>query len=360
MPIFDLLDTKIQKVIYKIGWRDFRLIQKESIQFLSDVANKIREKYLIISAPTASGKTEACFLPIISNIIHHGYNGVKILYISPLKALINDQFTRIEKLCEELKFPIVKWHGDANQTEKKKLIKEPNGILLITPESIEALFINKCSQIEKLFFNLDYIVIDEIHTLIGEARGNHLFSLIHRIEGIIGRKVSKIALSATINNMYSVQKFLNYDNPENVKIIKSNEEISHNLRGFIEGFDKKEHNEELLNKLFTEIKCNKNLVFENSKNKLELTCVKIKEIAKTENILNRFHIHHGSLSKEIREITEQQLKKEKNISVFCTSTLELGIDIGNIDKVILLSPPYNVASTIQRIGRSGREEKSDV
>lgn len=358
MAILDLLHPKIQKVIYKMGWTNFRPIQEESIQFLSNVSNKSKEKYLIISAPTASGKTEACFLPIVSNIIDHDYKGVKILYISPFKALINDQFIRIEKLCEELRFPIVKWHGDANQTEKIKLIKEPDGILLITPESIEALFVNRYYQLEKLFFNLDYIVIDEVHTLIGESRGNHLFSLINRIESIIGRKVSKIALSATINNTYAVQKFLNYDNPENVKIIKSNEEIASNLKGFVNGFYKKEYNAELLNKLFEEIKCNKNLIFENSKNRLEVCCVRIKDIAKKEKILNRFHIHHGSLSKEIREATEQKLKKEKNISVFCTSTLELGIDIGDIDKVILLSPPYSVASTIQRIGRSGRKENT--
>ena len=358
MSAYDLLHQKMQKAIYKMGWASFRPIQEEAINYLSNISNKEKEKNLIISAPTASGKTEACFLPIISNIINHNYKGVKILYISPLKALINDQFIRIEKLCEELKFPIVKWHGDANQTEKKKIIKEPDGILLITPESIESLFINRYFQIEKLFFNLEYIVIDEIHTLVEEPRGNHLFSLIHRIENIIGRKVSKIALSATINDYETVQKWIDFKNPDSVKVITSRNHIADNLVGCINGFNIEEYNAKLLNKLFDEIKVGKNLVFENSKNGLEVCCVRIKDIAKKEKILNRFYIHHGSLSKEIRETTEQRLKKEKDITVFCTSTLELGIDIGDIDKVILLSPPYSVSSTIQRIGRSGRKNNS--
>ncbi|GMO60763.1 MAG: DEAD/DEAH box helicase [Rickettsiales bacterium] len=354
MSSFDLLHPTIQKAVYKMGWTNFRVIQDEAIQILSPNPND-----LIISAPTASGKTEACFLPIISNIINNKVDGIKILYISPLKALINDQFVRIEKLCEELRFPIVKWHGDANQQAKIEMLKNPDGILLITPESIEAMFINRYREVEKLFKNLEYVVIDEVHIFIDSPRGNHLFSLLNRIEKIINKKVCKIALSATINDESPIKKWLNYDNPESVKFIKSDDNINTGLFGEIKGYYRKEYNAELLKDMFEAIKCNKNLIFADSKNMLERYCLNIKKLAKANKILDRFFIHHGSLAKEIREIVEIKLKNDNDISVFCTSTLELGIDIGDIDKIIFLSAPHKVSSTIQRLGRSGRKENSN-
>jgi ATP-dependent Lhr-like helicase len=349
METFELLEPRIQKAIYKMSWTNFRPIQEKSIQYLIKNSNN-----LIISAPTASGKTEAAFLPIISNILKSENSGLKILYISPLKALINDQFLRIERLCKEINISIVKWHGDVSSKEKNDLLKKPDGILLITPESIEALFVNKYREIKNLFKNLDYIVIDEVHSFIENQRGNHLFSLLNRIETIIEKKIIKIALSATINNYISVQKWLNYENPESVKIIESEDKISSGLKGKINGYNLKDYNKELLLDLYNEIKFNKNLIFENHKNMLEKFCINIKEIAKKDNFSGNFYVHHGALSKELRETVEEKLKKEKNISVFCTSTLELGIDIGDINKIIFLNTLKSVSSTIQRLGRSGR------
>jgi ATP-dependent Lhr-like helicase len=345
---YELLNERIQRAIYKMAWTRFRAIQDEAIEYLIKSPDD-----LIISAPTASGKTEACFLPIISNIIKTTTCGVKILYISPLKALINDQFSRIEKLCEELCFPVVKWHGDASRRDKIDLLENPDGILLITPESIESLFINRYRQIKNLFQGLEYVVIDEIHSFISGARGNHLFSLLNRIEKIIGKKVVKIGLSATINGLEIIQKWLNYDNPNSVKIIKSDE--AGGLRGEIRGYVKESL---IYEDLFSIIKNEKNLIFANSKSKLEEYCVRIRELSRREKILNRFFIHHGSLSKEIRETIEIKLKNEANISVFCTNTLELGIDIGDIDKIVFLDTPNSVSSLTQRIGRSGRKTAS--
>jgi ATP-dependent Lhr-like helicase len=342
---YNLLDEKIQRVIYKMGWTHFKPIQDEAIEYLVKSPSD-----LVISAPTASGKTEACFLPIISNIVELNCSGIKILYISPLKALINDQFSRIEKLCEELRFPTVKWHGDANYKEKINLLNNPEGILLITPESIEALFINKYRQLKNLFQNLRYIVIDEIHSFVGGVRGNHLFSLLNRIEKVIGRKIIKIGLSATINGAETIKKWINYENPDGVKVIESKE--GSGLRGEIKGYTSVRN---IYNDLFEIIRNDKNLIFANSKSKLEEYCVRIRELSKKEKILNRFFIHHGSLSKEIRETTEIKLKSEANISVFCTSTLELGIDVGNIDKIVFLDAPNSVSSFTQRVGRSGRK-----
>lgn len=349
MDSFHLLNHKIQKVIYDMKWESFRPIQNQAISHLINTPSD-----LIISAKTASGKTEAAFLPIISKIIDNARDSVKILYISPLKALINDQFQRITDLCKYINFPITKWHGDVSSHNKQSLLKNPAGILLITPESIESLILHRTSNLYMLLNNLEYIVIDEIHSFIGNERGCQLKSLVRRIESIIKHKPIKIALSATISNLQDVAYWINPTNPEAVKII---EDSSDNKK--IVGIIKCYMNETLEEDLFKVIKKDKNLIFANTKSTLELFCNSMQEFATKNNTQNIFHIHHGSISKNIREHTEMLLKKEDNISVFCTNTLELGIDIGNIDRIIfLLSPPFSVSSLIQRLGRCGRKENS--
>lgn len=360
MEPFYLLNKKIQKVIHEMKWENFRPIQDEAISHMINSPSD-----MIISAPTASGKTEAAFLPIISQIADEGKDSVKILYISPLKALINDQFLRIEALCKHIDFPITKWHGDANQSKKTTLIKNPAGILLITPESIESLFLNKTEFLGPLFKNLEYIVIDEIHSFIGNERGSQLKSLINRLEHTLEIRPYKIALSATISNLSDIAKWLNPNNTSSVRIIEDNDK-SKDTVGLIKcyensppvvGVDKDEFSE-LKQDLFKVIKQGKNLIFANTKMTLEEYCDSMQNIAKENNFPNNFYIHHGSLAKNIREQCEDLLKKELNISVFCTNTLELGIDIGNIDRVIFLAPPFSVASMVQRLGRCGRKEKA--
>ena len=353
MEPFYLLNKKIQKVIHEMKWENFRPIQDEAILHMVNNPSD-----MIISAPTASGKTEAAFLPIISQIADKGKDSVKILYISPLKALINDQFSRIEALCKHIDFPITKWHGDANQSKKVSLIKNPAGILLITPESIESLFINKTEFLGSLFQSLEYIVIDEIHSFIGNERGSQLKSLINRLEHTVEIQPYKIALSATISNLSDIAEWLNPNNPSTVKIIEDNNK-SKDIVGLIKcyknippiaGVDKDEFSE-LKQDLFNVIKQGKNLIFANAKMTLEEYCDSMQNIAYENSYPNNFYIHHGSLAKNIREQCENLLKKESNISVFCTNTLELGIDIGNIDRVIFLAPPFSVASMVQRLGR---------
>ena len=360
MEPFYLLNKKIQKVIHEMKWENFRPIQDEAILHMINSPSD-----MIISAPTASGKTEAAFLPIISQIADNGKDCVKILYISPLKALINDQFSRIESLCKHIDFPITKWHGDANQSKKTALIKNPAGILLITPESLEALFLNKTEFLGSLFKNLEYIVIDEIHSFIGNERGSQLKSLINRLEYAVAIHPYKIALSATISNLSDIARWLNPNNAYTIKIIKDNNK-SKDIVGLIKcyksippvvGVDNDVFSE-LKQDLFKVIKQDKNLIFANTKMTLEEYCDSMQHIATENKFSNNFYIHHGSLSKNIREECENLLKKEANISVFCTNTLELGIDIGNIDRVVFLAPPFSVASMIQRLGRCGRKENA--
>lgn len=355
---FSLLSKNVQHAIYDMKWTKLRSIQVDAIVHLLT-----SERDLIISAPTASGKTEAAFLPIISKIDTEKQNSVSVLYISPLKALINDQFLRITDLCKRLDIKITKWHGDANMTKKEALLKKPTGILLITPESLEALFVNKSSKLQELFSDLKYMVIDEIHSFIGTSRGTQLHSLLSRLNRYLKKPAVKIGLSATINDTTEITRWFSYQHPENVKVINDTGD-SKEIRGIIKAFqvdiplsDKsKKQEEKFLSALYKTASHGKNLIFSNSKRSLEIICDDLREKAETEKNHSIFRIHHGSLSKEIREDTEDELKKANNLSVFCTSTLELGIDIGNIDKILFLAPPIKVSSFIQRLGRCGRKE----
>ncbi len=369
MEAFDLLNKKLQRIIHEMKWESFRPIQNEAILHLINSPSDV-----ILSAQTAGGKTEAAFLPIISQIADSGENAVKIVYISPLKALINDQFSRVESLCKNMDFPITKWHGDANQSKKTKLIKDPAGILLITPESIESLFLNKTEYLKSLFGSMEYIVIDEIHSFIGNERGTQLRSLMNRLEDITGIHPYKIALSATISNIEDIAKWLNPDSPNSVKIIQDTNKPKETV-GLIKCYARKPANKKsssnnsgesnnseefspLKQDLFKVIRQGKNLIFANSKMLLEEYCDAMQTMALQNNLPNIFYIHHGSLAKNIREECEQLLKTQPNISVFCTGTLELGIDIGNVNRVLFLTPPFSVASMTQRLGRSGRKKNT--
>src|SRR4051812_35439985 len=148
----DLLHPGVQKAIWSMGWKEFRPIQSEAIHQVLESS-----KHLIITAQTAGGKTEAAFLPIISKLAEHPQPSIQALYVGPLKALINDQFERLEKICEALNIPVHRWHGDVSASRKRQVRENPSGILLITPESLESTFINYPNQITRMFKRLRFV-----------------------------------------------------------------------------------------------------------------------------------------------------------------------------------------------------------
>ena len=166
MNAFARLAPFIQDFIYNNHWTELRGIQVAACDVIFDT-----DANLLLSSGTASGKTEAAFLPVLTELYNHPSASVGVLYISPLKALINDQFKRLEQLILESDIPVCKWHGDASQTKKNALIKHPAGILQITPESLESLLINKRGSCLKLFSDLRYVIIDEVHHFMRDVRG---------------------------------------------------------------------------------------------------------------------------------------------------------------------------------------------
>ena len=205
---FSLLHPAVQRWVYKQGWKDLRAIQKSAIRPILSGKSDV-----VISAPTAGGKTEAVFLPACSAISGET-DGFGILYISPLKALINDQYRRLESLCEMLDMKVTPWHGDSPQSKKTAARRLPEGILLITPESLEARLIRDAGWVRAAFESLKYVVIDEYHAFMGFERGHHLQSLLTRLEHLLDRQKSpipRIALSATLGDMKGVLSFLRPD-----------------------------------------------------------------------------------------------------------------------------------------------------
>lgn len=347
---FNLLSEPIRKFIRDKGWDHLRPIQSAAI-------NKIMssDDNFIIAARTASGKTEAAFLPILSKV-NFNSQGVQVLYVSPLIALINDQFTRIEELCRNLDISVTKWHGEANKTRKNKLTKQPSGIVLITPESLEAMFVNKPFLVKQMFSNLKYVVIDEIHSFIGTDRGVQLKSVLSRLKHVNSDSFSIVGLSATIGD-YNEAKLFTGDKQRTIVLLdRTAKEINAAFRFF------KNTNDELpialLNKLYNETKESKVLIFPNSRGRAEEVAVKLKKISEKEKGHSNYFSHHSSLDREVREYVEYFAKNNKrhNFCISCTSTLELGIDIGTVDEIVQIDATHSISSLIQRVGRSGRKE----
>lgn len=361
MRAFDKLSRPVQKWIRNQGWSELRDIQSRTIHAVLDGTNDI-----IIAAETAAGKTEAAFLPLISKILDvdtSAETGFDIVYIGPLKALINDQHKRLKDICYETDIQITPWHGDISSSIKTKARKNPDGIVLITPESLEALFIRHGSLIPFLFGKTSAIVIDELHTFLDTERGVQLRSLLTRLEIVTSRPIRRVGLSATLGDMDLTKAYLRQAYPESVDLIEAESgqsELRLQLRGYIAGKtdnDVAAATEAVATHLFKSLRGTDNLVFAGSRQRVEIYADRLRKLCEISNLPQEFYPHHASLSRSHREFVEERLKNETlPTTAICTSTLELGIDIGDVTCVAQIGAPYTVASLRQRLGRSGRRQ----
>lgn len=364
---FEQLHPGIQRWIWEQGWTGLRDAQERAIAPLL-----VADRDVIIAAATAAGKTEAAFLPILTTIANAREESGLAIYVSPLKALINDQWGRLDSLCEKLEVPVIPWHGDVPQSRKKRFLKQPRGVLLITPESLEAIFVRRGSQSPRLFAEAMYIVIDELHAFIGSDRGKQMQSLLYRIEQAAGRRVPRVGLSATLGDMRLAADYLRPGDPAGVEMIVSKsggQDLRLQIRGYIrpvlfgEGDESQDDREKrqrvgiagVTDHLYKVLRGSNNLVFPNSRRNVELYADALRERCEKDNVPVEFWPHHGSLSRAIREETEQALKRsDRPATAICTTTLELGIDIGAVKSIAQIGPAPSVASIRQRLGRSGR------
>ncbi|MBE0548493.1 MAG: DEAD/DEAH box helicase [Rubrivivax sp.] len=358
---FSLLDERIQRFIWAEGWEALRDAQEAAIPLIVKA-----DRDVIVAAATAAGKTEAAFFPALTHLVQNQEAGL-IVYISPLKALINDQFGRLERLCERLDVPVWPWHGDVSSSVKNRFHKKPSGVLLITPESLEATLCNRGSSVAAIFKGTTFFVVDELHAFIGSERGKQLQSLMHRIQTAVNRRIPRIGLSATLGDMGLAAEFLRPGAGGGVAMVQSHSSglVQVQLRGYEELLVVREPKDDeevdpitpaqITSHLFKVLRGSNNLVFPNSRSLVEKYTNLLTERCAAENVPNEFWPHHGSLSKEIRTETEAALKqKERPATAICTNTLELGIDIGAVKSVVQVGPPPSVAGLRQRLGRSGR------
>jgi ATP-dependent Lhr-like helicase len=361
---FERLHPKLQEALYRMQWTKLRPIQVDAIHEVFD-----GDGDMIIAARTAAGKTEAAFLPVFSRLLAEPATGVRAIYAGPLKALINDQFSRLEVLCEEAEIPVHKWHGDVSSTSKRRLLERPSGVLLITPESIESLFVNHPHRLGALFSRLAYVVIDELHSFIGTERGAHLRSLLCRLRDKSRQPMRRIGLSATFGaEIEGVCRWLQPSEPGAVRIIEDPEKKAIQLkilgylrprrpRGPRAGAEATDNPPgDLESDIFETFHGETALIFANRKGEIEALADFASRESGRRGMPNLFRVHHGSLSKGEREQTEEDLKSARPTATFCSSTLEMGIDVGNVKLVGQVGPTWSVSSLAQRLGRSGRKE----
>ena len=354
---FDLLTEPIRRYIRDRRWEALRPIQAAAIQHIL-----ASDDNFILASRTASGKTEAAFLPILSKVDFQR-PGVAVLYVSPLIALINDQFQRIEQLCQYLDVPVTKWHGEASRGQKQRLLRQPAGIVLITPESLEAMFTNAPYHVKTLFAGLQYVVIDEIHAFLGTDRGLHLQSLLARLAAVNRDRFALVGLSATIGDYAEAKHFTGEPDRTKVLLDRAAQEMLTQFRYFGPEPGAKPGGGgdlplDLLKDLYKQTSTSKALIFPNSRGLAEFIAVKLRQISDRVHGHANYFSHHSSVDKEVRGYVEYFAKNNQRLPfcIACTSTLELGIDIGSVDKVVQIDTAQSIASLIQRVGRSGRRD----
>ena len=419
MSTFDRFAPFIQDYIYAHDWESLRGIQVAAADAVFNTDCNV-----LLTASTASGKTEAAFFPILTEFYENPPLSVGALYIAPLKALINDQFARLNELCEQSDIPIWRWHGDVSASQKARLVKRPSGVLQITPESLESLLMHKQAAIGKMFGDLRYIVVDEVHSLLRGDRGGQTLCLIERLSRLSGSNPRRIGLSATIGDPQMVGALLSAGtnrttiiprfnepkrtwrismehfyttgpqaperdyataNPDDVELVAVETVGLRALptvggTGKIDSFDRLDRrippidgsqNHALdfpsdsaprfadpgYGYLFEYSRGKKCLIFANSREEAEGITTSLRSYCELRHEPDRFLIHHGNLSSTYRETAEELMKDDSfDLTTVTTATLELGIDIGKLERAFQVDAPFTVSSFLQRMGRTGRRD----
>lgn len=341
MSAFARLHPRLQRAIVdRLGWRGLRPVQEEAAEVVLDGRNAV------VLAPTAGGKTEAALFPVLSRLLEEPTTRPGALYIAPIKALLNNQEERLGMYAEMVGLRAFKWHGDTTQSERRQWLREPGELVLITPESLEVLLVSTKVPAAELFSQLRYIVVDEVHAFAGSDRGAHLAAVIERLALIAGRDLVRIGLSATVGNPADILTWLTGSSKRGGAVVDPKappprREVLIAHPGSLSG---------IARDAVRLARGQKSLCFAESR-------------AMTETIADQMTgggvevlVHHSSVSKEERARAEEQFARGRNTCIVCTSTLELGIDVGDLDRVIQINAPRSVASLLQRIGRTGRRE----
>ena len=376
-PAFERLHPRVQDLVRtELGWRSLRPIQTAAIGPVLDA-----ERDVLLIAGTASGKTEAAWLPVFSRLLSEpAAMAVGVLAISPLKALIDDQTRRLGRYGRSLDLRVDGWHGDVAHSRKLKMFDSPPRALVITPESLQSLALRRPTEFARMLSGLRYVVVDEVHAFAGTDRGAQLQSLLHLIERRLGRTVPRIALSATVSEPHLMTEFLRPGGGLGVAVLQPAGpplDLDVRVHGFVTrprgvsmrdagnaGRDGVELHArdvamgqrlEIAGQIDRDTRGRRCLVFAGSRLAVEemTSLLRDEEVTGTRRP-ERYHAHHGSLSQELRKAAEAALHDTEDAVAVCTSTLELGIDLPDLDQVAQVDTCLSIAGLRQRLGRSGR------
>jgi ATP-dependent Lhr-like helicase len=325
-------------LVHSLRWRSLRPVQEESIDAILDGHNTL------ILAPTAGGKTEAALLPVIEALSTHRGRGPGALYLSPLRALLNNQEERVGRLAGLVGLRAFKWHGDVGADRRRRFLEDPAEILMITPESLEVILVGPRYDKPALFAHLSHVIVDEVHAFAGDDRGDHLIALLERLGEYARGDLQRIGLSATVGDPEVLLTWLAGSSRRPGRIVQPERVPSRRvieIHPLSEGEDPAPRAAALA-------RGKKSLLFAESRHQVE----KLK--AGLEDFGIRAFVHHSSVSRELRERAEEAFRSGSNCCIVCTSTLELGLDVGDLDLVLQLHAPATVSAFLQRLGRTGR------
>jgi ATP-dependent Lhr-like helicase len=329
-------------IIHDLGWRSLRPVQELTIDAVLDGCNTV------VLAPTAGGKTEASIFPLLSRILTEDLKPVSVLYVCPIRALLNNQEDRLQSYARMVGLDVFKWHGDVADSKKQRFRQSPGHILMTTPESLEVMMISERTDAKALFSGLSAVIIDEVHAFAADDRGAHLASLLERLVSLTGRDIQRIGLSATVGNPHVIGEWLQGSSGRPFRLVdppkpKAQRDLHLDLCADIS---------DAAAAIGQIARGKKSLVFVESRSKAERVAHALAGTGV------EVFIHHSSVSRADRTLAEEQFTKGQNTAIVCTSTMELGIDVGDLDQVIQVDAPSSVASFLQRLGRTGRRDNT--
>lgn len=340
--IFRLAPVLQHHIVATLRWPGLRPLQEATVAPLTAGEDAI------LLAPTAGGKTEAAIFPILTRMAEEDWQGLSVLYICPLKALLNNLAPRLATYASWLGRTVEVWHGDVAASARKRIQREQPDILLTTPESLEAILVSTGVDDAKLFAGLRTVIIDEVHAFAGDDRGWHLSAVLSRLEHSVGHPLQRIGMSATVGNPDTLLTWLQGGTQRPGRVIAPGVQPGTPPAAadlIVDYIDNLTDVARLLSQLHIG---EKRLIFVDSRRRAEELAAALRNARQT------VYLSHSSLSAEERRRSEQAFADARDCFIVATSTLELGIDVGDLDRVIQIGPPRTVASFLQRLGRTGR------
>ncbi len=336
------LDSAIEyHIVNSLGWPGLRPLQTASVEPVRSGAD------CVLVAPTAGGKTEAAVFPLLSEMVEGNWSGTAILYVTPLRALLNNIHPRVSAYCAWLGRTAGLWHGDVGPSERRRMLADRPDVLLTTPESIEAMLVSRRVDHERFLRSVRAVIVDELHAFAGSDRGWHLLAVLERVERIAGRRIQRVGLSATVGNPEAVGAWMQGSTEGRQPVVVVREESSPPVTPEItvDYVGSMDNAATVISRLH---RGKKRLVFAESRRSAEELAFLLRERG-----VQTF-VSHSSLSVDERRQSERAFAEAKDTVIVATSTLELGIDIGDLDRVIQINAPRTVSSFLQRLGRTGR------